>query len=187
MIDSTSNSLPSPFKTMALPITSPNSKLSLTSPKRGQKREEGWKEVVRRLAVVLCCLFTLQPFTRFSSFTLYARICRRKMSFFLIQHQTCFDLWVSVDVNYNPQFPSARIESWIMKCHCFLLKIKEAVCASLCRVSDHGQRRLQHHSHPGRDGSSHWRRQTEGQERGEDDHHKVQMMPSGGQQTEIQL
>uniref|UniRef100_A0A8P4KTP8 K Homology domain-containing protein n=1 Tax=Dicentrarchus labrax TaxID=13489 RepID=A0A8P4KTP8_DICLA len=47
-IDSSSNSLPSPFKTMALPITSPNSKLSLTSPKRGQKREEGWKEVVRR-------------------------------------------------------------------------------------------------------------------------------------------
>ncbi|XP_037318171.2 ankyrin repeat and KH domain-containing protein 1 isoform X3 [Pungitius pungitius] len=46
--DSTSNSLPSPFKTMALPITSPNSKLSLTSPKRGLKREEGWKEVVRR-------------------------------------------------------------------------------------------------------------------------------------------
>ncbi|CAN9514836.1 unnamed protein product [Ophioblennius macclurei] len=46
--DSTSNSLPSPFKTMALPVTSPSSKLSLTSPKRGQKREEGWKEVVRR-------------------------------------------------------------------------------------------------------------------------------------------
>uniref|UniRef100_A0A3B5LM69 K Homology domain-containing protein n=1 Tax=Xiphophorus couchianus TaxID=32473 RepID=A0A3B5LM69_9TELE len=46
--DSSSNSLPSPFKTMALPVTSPNSKLSLTSPKRGQKREEGWKEVVRR-------------------------------------------------------------------------------------------------------------------------------------------
>uniref|UniRef100_A0A3B5LM82 K Homology domain-containing protein n=1 Tax=Xiphophorus couchianus TaxID=32473 RepID=A0A3B5LM82_9TELE len=36
------------LKTMALPVTSPNSKLSLTSPKRGQKREEGWKEVVRR-------------------------------------------------------------------------------------------------------------------------------------------
>uniref|UniRef100_A0A3P8NK43 K Homology domain-containing protein n=1 Tax=Astatotilapia calliptera TaxID=8154 RepID=A0A3P8NK43_ASTCA len=46
--ESTTNSLPSPFKTMALPVTSPNSKLSLTSPKRGQKREEGWKEVVRR-------------------------------------------------------------------------------------------------------------------------------------------
>uniref|UniRef100_A0A668AVP3 Ankyrin repeat and KH domain containing 1 n=1 Tax=Myripristis murdjan TaxID=586833 RepID=A0A668AVP3_9TELE len=42
------HSLPSPFKTMSLPVTSPNSKLSLTSPKRGQKREEGWKEVVRR-------------------------------------------------------------------------------------------------------------------------------------------
>ncbi|KAM4621792.1 ankyrin repeat and KH domain-containing protein 1 isoform 1-T1 [Polymixia lowei] len=46
--DSIPSSLPSPFKTMSLPITSPNSKLSLTSPKRGQKREEGWKEVVRR-------------------------------------------------------------------------------------------------------------------------------------------
>ncbi|XP_028314515.1 ankyrin repeat and KH domain-containing protein 1 isoform X2 [Gouania willdenowi] len=46
--DSTINSLPSPFKTIALPVTSPSSKLSLTSPKRGQKREEGWKEVVRR-------------------------------------------------------------------------------------------------------------------------------------------
>ncbi|CAL1613505.1 unnamed protein product [Knipowitschia caucasica] len=48
MSDSTSNSLPSPFKTMALPVNSASSKLSLTSPKRGQKREEGWKEVVRR-------------------------------------------------------------------------------------------------------------------------------------------
>uniref|UniRef100_A0A668AVP9 Ankyrin repeat and KH domain containing 1 n=1 Tax=Myripristis murdjan TaxID=586833 RepID=A0A668AVP9_9TELE len=46
--DATPSSLPSPFKTMSLPVTSPNSKLSLTSPKRGQKREEGWKEVVRR-------------------------------------------------------------------------------------------------------------------------------------------
>lgn len=46
--DTISSSLPSPFKTMALPVTSPSSKLSLTSPKRGQKREEGWKEVVRR-------------------------------------------------------------------------------------------------------------------------------------------
>ncbi|KAL0973831.1 hypothetical protein UPYG_G00211760 [Umbra pygmaea] len=36
-----------PFKSMALPVTSPSSK-SLASPKRGQKREEGWKEVVRR-------------------------------------------------------------------------------------------------------------------------------------------
>ncbi|XP_056899126.1 ankyrin repeat and KH domain-containing protein 1 isoform X1 [Takifugu flavidus] len=48
VVDSTSNSLPSPFKSMALPVSSPNSKLSLTSPKRGQKREDGWKEVVRR-------------------------------------------------------------------------------------------------------------------------------------------
>ncbi|XP_077465534.1 ankyrin repeat and KH domain-containing protein 1 isoform X1 [Stigmatopora argus] len=48
MNDSTSNSMPSPFKTISLPVTSPISKLSLTSPKRGQKREDGWKEVVRR-------------------------------------------------------------------------------------------------------------------------------------------
>ena len=104
MIDSTSNSLPSPFKTMALPITSPNSKLSLTSPKRGQKREEGWKEVVRRLAVVLCCLFTLQPSQGFQVL-LYLHAYVEEKRFFFIQHQTCFDLWMSVDVNYNPQFP----------------------------------------------------------------------------------
>uniref|UniRef100_A0A8C9S3A6 Ankyrin repeat and KH domain containing 1 n=1 Tax=Scleropages formosus TaxID=113540 RepID=A0A8C9S3A6_SCLFO len=42
------NSVPSSFKTISLPVTSPNSKINLTSPKRGQKREEGWKEVVRR-------------------------------------------------------------------------------------------------------------------------------------------
>ncbi|KAF7697255.1 hypothetical protein HF521_005673 [Silurus meridionalis] len=41
-------SLHSSFKTISLPVTSPNSKINLTSPKRGQKREEGWKEVVRR-------------------------------------------------------------------------------------------------------------------------------------------
>uniref|UniRef100_A0A673XI14 Ankyrin repeat and KH domain containing 1 n=1 Tax=Salmo trutta TaxID=8032 RepID=A0A673XI14_SALTR len=34
--------------TISLPVTSPISKMNLTSPKRGQKREEGWKEVVRR-------------------------------------------------------------------------------------------------------------------------------------------
>ncbi|XP_069055397.1 ankyrin repeat and KH domain-containing protein 1 isoform X3 [Pleurodeles waltl] len=39
------NSLSSSHKT--LPLTT-NGKLYLTSPKRGQKREEGWKEVVRR-------------------------------------------------------------------------------------------------------------------------------------------
>ncbi|KAG5844226.1 hypothetical protein ANANG_G00160120 [Anguilla anguilla] len=33
---------------MSLPVSSPNSKMNLTSPKRGQKREDGWKEVVRR-------------------------------------------------------------------------------------------------------------------------------------------
>ncbi|KAG8454221.1 hypothetical protein GDO86_000745 [Hymenochirus boettgeri] len=30
------------------PLSSPNGKLTIASPKRGQKREEGWKEVVRR-------------------------------------------------------------------------------------------------------------------------------------------
>lgn len=43
-----SNSLSSAYKPVSLPLTSPNVKLNLTSPKRGQKREEGWKEVVRR-------------------------------------------------------------------------------------------------------------------------------------------
>ncbi|XP_038860998.1 ankyrin repeat and KH domain-containing protein 1-like isoform X1 [Salvelinus namaycush] len=42
------SSLPPSFKTISLPVTSPNSKMNLTSPKRGQKREDGWKEVVRR-------------------------------------------------------------------------------------------------------------------------------------------
>ncbi|XP_066501518.1 ankyrin repeat and KH domain-containing protein 1 isoform X2 [Hoplias malabaricus] len=46
--DLPSSSLPSTLKTISLPVTSPNSKMNLTSPKRGQKREEGWKEVVRR-------------------------------------------------------------------------------------------------------------------------------------------
>uniref|UniRef100_A0A671S4X6 Ankyrin repeat and KH domain-containing protein 1-like n=1 Tax=Sinocyclocheilus anshuiensis TaxID=1608454 RepID=A0A671S4X6_9TELE len=46
--DLTPSSLPPSFKTISLPITSPNSKMNLTSPKRGQKGEEGWKEVVRR-------------------------------------------------------------------------------------------------------------------------------------------
>ncbi|XP_044136846.1 ankyrin repeat and KH domain-containing protein 1-like [Bufo gargarizans] len=43
----TSNKQPlSSFK--ATPFTLPNPKLNICSPKRGQKREEGWKEVVRR-------------------------------------------------------------------------------------------------------------------------------------------
>uniref|UniRef100_A0A452EUF9 Ankyrin repeat and KH domain containing 1 n=1 Tax=Capra hircus TaxID=9925 RepID=A0A452EUF9_CAPHI len=42
------NSLPTTYKSVSLPLSSPNIKLNLTSPKRGQKREEGWKEVVRR-------------------------------------------------------------------------------------------------------------------------------------------
>uniref|UniRef100_A0A673XQK7 Ankyrin repeat and KH domain containing 1 n=1 Tax=Salmo trutta TaxID=8032 RepID=A0A673XQK7_SALTR len=46
--DLTPSSLPSSFRTISLPVTSPISKMNLTSPKRGQKREEGWKEVVRR-------------------------------------------------------------------------------------------------------------------------------------------
>ncbi|XP_012583289.1 PREDICTED: ankyrin repeat and KH domain-containing protein 1 isoform X7 [Condylura cristata] len=43
-----SNSLSAGYKSVSLPLSSPNMKLNLTSPKRGQKREEGWKEVVRR-------------------------------------------------------------------------------------------------------------------------------------------
>lgn len=43
-----SNPLSTAYKSVSLPLTSPNVKLNLTSPKRGQKREEGWKEVVRR-------------------------------------------------------------------------------------------------------------------------------------------
>ncbi|KAM4708074.1 ankyrin repeat domain-containing protein 17 isoform 1-T1 [Discoglossus pictus] len=35
-------------KTGPSPLSSPNGKLTIASPKRGQKREEGWKEVVRR-------------------------------------------------------------------------------------------------------------------------------------------
>uniref|UniRef100_A0A3B3QZG6 Ankyrin repeat and KH domain containing 1 n=1 Tax=Paramormyrops kingsleyae TaxID=1676925 RepID=A0A3B3QZG6_9TELE len=46
--DSNPSSAPSSFKTISLPVSSPNSKINLTSPKRSQKREEGWKEVVRR-------------------------------------------------------------------------------------------------------------------------------------------
>uniref|UniRef100_A0A8B9VT07 K Homology domain-containing protein n=1 Tax=Anas zonorhyncha TaxID=75864 RepID=A0A8B9VT07_9AVES len=43
-----SNSLSTAYKPVSLPLSSPSVKLNLTSPKRGQKREEGWKEVVRR-------------------------------------------------------------------------------------------------------------------------------------------
>ncbi|NXA42053.1 ANKH1 protein, partial [Eudromia elegans] len=43
-----SSSLSTAYKPVSLPLSSPNVKLNLTSPKRGQKREEGWKEVVRR-------------------------------------------------------------------------------------------------------------------------------------------
>ncbi|XP_015425098.1 PREDICTED: ankyrin repeat and KH domain-containing protein 1 isoform X9 [Myotis davidii] len=43
-----SSSLSTSYKSVSLPLNSPNIKLNLTSPKRGQKREEGWKEVVRR-------------------------------------------------------------------------------------------------------------------------------------------
>ncbi|XP_007473346.1 ankyrin repeat and KH domain-containing protein 1 isoform X13 [Monodelphis domestica] len=46
--DANPNSLSTSYKSVSLPMNSPNIKLNLTSPKRGQKREEGWKEVVRR-------------------------------------------------------------------------------------------------------------------------------------------
>ncbi|XP_036701848.1 ankyrin repeat and KH domain-containing protein 1 isoform X11 [Balaenoptera musculus] len=42
------NSLSTTYKSVSLPLSSSNIKLNLTSPKRGQKREDGWKEVVRR-------------------------------------------------------------------------------------------------------------------------------------------
>uniref|UniRef100_A0A8C5UCG5 Ankyrin repeat domain 17 n=1 Tax=Malurus cyaneus samueli TaxID=2593467 RepID=A0A8C5UCG5_9PASS len=44
----TSNSLSTCTKSTPSPLSSPNGKLTIASPKRGQKREEGWKEVVRR-------------------------------------------------------------------------------------------------------------------------------------------
>ncbi|XP_057267607.1 ankyrin repeat domain-containing protein 17 isoform X3 [Pezoporus wallicus] len=43
-----SNSLSTCTKAGPSPLSSPNGKLTIASPKRGQKREEGWKEVVRR-------------------------------------------------------------------------------------------------------------------------------------------
>ncbi|KAJ7997313.1 hypothetical protein DPEC_G00227670 [Dallia pectoralis] len=46
--DMTPSSLPHSFKPISLPSSSTNNKLNITSPKRGQRREEGWKEVVRR-------------------------------------------------------------------------------------------------------------------------------------------
>uniref|UniRef100_A0A673U4H7 K Homology domain-containing protein n=1 Tax=Suricata suricatta TaxID=37032 RepID=A0A673U4H7_SURSU len=46
--ETNTNSLSTSYKSVPLPLSSPNMKLNLTSPKRGQKREEGWKEVVRR-------------------------------------------------------------------------------------------------------------------------------------------
>uniref|UniRef100_A0A8C0ZJ94 Ankyrin repeat domain 17 n=1 Tax=Cyanistes caeruleus TaxID=156563 RepID=A0A8C0ZJ94_CYACU len=42
------NSLSTCTKSAPSPLSSPNGKLTIASPKRGQKREEGWKEVVRR-------------------------------------------------------------------------------------------------------------------------------------------
>ncbi|XP_051650462.1 ankyrin repeat domain-containing protein 17 isoform X8 [Manacus candei] len=44
----TNNSLSTCTKSTPSPLSSPNGKLTIASPKRGQKREEGWKEVVRR-------------------------------------------------------------------------------------------------------------------------------------------
>ncbi|XP_027759702.1 ankyrin repeat domain-containing protein 17 isoform X9 [Empidonax traillii] len=48
MNEVTSNSLSTCTKSAPSPLSSPNGKLTIASPKRGQKREEGWKEVVRR-------------------------------------------------------------------------------------------------------------------------------------------
>uniref|UniRef100_A0A670K5B3 Ankyrin repeat domain-containing protein 17 n=1 Tax=Podarcis muralis TaxID=64176 RepID=A0A670K5B3_PODMU len=47
-VEVTGNSLSTCTKPSPSPLSSPNGKLTLASPKRGQKREEGWKEVVRR-------------------------------------------------------------------------------------------------------------------------------------------
>ncbi|XP_078087122.1 ankyrin repeat and KH domain-containing protein 1 isoform X13 [Mustelus asterias] len=46
--ETNSSSLSTTHKSTSLPLSSPNGKMNLTSPKRGQKREDGWKEVVRR-------------------------------------------------------------------------------------------------------------------------------------------
>ena len=46
--EGTSNSLSTCTKSGPSPLSSPNGKLTVASPKRGPKREEGWKEVVRR-------------------------------------------------------------------------------------------------------------------------------------------
>ncbi|XP_069904133.1 ankyrin repeat domain-containing protein 17 isoform X10 [Oryctolagus cuniculus] len=46
--EGTNNSLSTCTKSGPSPLSSPNGKLTVASPKRGQKREEGWKEVVRR-------------------------------------------------------------------------------------------------------------------------------------------
>ncbi|XP_004648480.1 ankyrin repeat domain-containing protein 17 isoform X7 [Octodon degus] len=46
--EGTSSSLSTCTKSGPSPLSSPNGKLTVASPKRGQKREEGWKEVVRR-------------------------------------------------------------------------------------------------------------------------------------------
>uniref|UniRef100_A0A4W3HF93 Ankyrin repeat and KH domain containing 1 n=1 Tax=Callorhinchus milii TaxID=7868 RepID=A0A4W3HF93_CALMI len=48
LIETSSTSLSASHKSTSLPLSSPTGKMNLTSPKRGQKREDGWKEVVRR-------------------------------------------------------------------------------------------------------------------------------------------
>nr|DBA28692.1 TPA: hypothetical protein GDO54_009002 [Pyxicephalus adspersus] len=48
VVETAGNSLSTSTKTGPSPLSSPNGKLTIASPKRGQKREEGWKEVVRR-------------------------------------------------------------------------------------------------------------------------------------------
>eukprot|EP00062_Callorhinchus_milii_P019689 gi/632974511/ref/XP_007903720.1/ PREDICTED: ankyrin repeat and KH domain-containing protein 1-like isoform X2 [Callorhinchus milii] len=49
--ETSSTSLSASHKSTSLPLSSPTGKMNLTSPKRGQKREDGWKEVVRRIAL----------------------------------------------------------------------------------------------------------------------------------------
>ncbi|XP_042195970.1 ankyrin repeat and KH domain-containing protein 1 isoform X10 [Callorhinchus milii] len=51
--ETSSTSLSASHKSTSLPLSSPTGKMNLTSPKRGQKREDGWKEVVRRCRIAL--------------------------------------------------------------------------------------------------------------------------------------
>lgn len=170
---------------MALPVTSPNSKLSLTSPKRGQKREEGWKEVVRRSVYEFdsTCANYQQQYLHFCSphcqillFSFIILLCIHLKARHCLHTKpmiACFLIELRDSYSTNINIIISRV----------LLKIKEAFCTSVRCVSDHGSRRLQHNSHPGCDRSSHWRGQAEGQEWREDDHYKVKAAPSAGLQS----